>query len=809
MASESMLTPHATPGASHAGASPAGPPSQEAAASALPGTLRQLQTETLIITIAMLFCSVLVLLAVAWRVDEPDWIVATAVLVLAALFAAWWMRARTPLYTSILVIVAAFFCVLMLVYKGQTPAALTLLAVPIGLTTVLMGTRWGVAAAFICTLLLAADMLPGGFGAQIHALLPNPEVRAVAIALLWATVALFWIALRTLFTAVEWAWLHSEKSQMALEEARDAHVQLQQVLEDLSAANVQLTRLNQLAHGLREMAETARRAKEEFVANVSHELRTPLNMIIGFSRMIVETPQVYSRTPIPPALLSDLTVILRNSQHLSNLVDDVLDLSQIEADRMALTRERTDLREVIESAVTVVRPLFESKHFYLETDIAAEIPPIFMDRTRIREVLLNLLSNAGRFTERGGVHLRAICNEEEVQVSVIDTGPGIDTADISKLFLPFQQLDHSLSRRHDGTGLGLTLSKRFVELHGGRMWVESNLGQGSTFVFTLPFDTPHAATGGPSRWLTPGWSMIARTRPSLAPMAETQPRFVVLDEAGTLSRLVMRYLDGCEVTSVTDMHDAARELAATPAQALLLTDPALLHTREHHAGQTPNRAEAGVNLPADVPVILCPLPAAGRQLDAENPIMGMAGMANLAGVAIGATATLTDYLVKPISQEELISVVVNALKQQGRAADASATVLLVDDEPDELRLFWRMLSATERRYRILTASNGVEALAIMREERPDVVISDLVMPEMDGFQLVAACNANPALRDIPLIILSARDPQGHPIVSESITATLAGGLSAPQVLACIEALSTILSPLPIQGAKIQEAIQQE
>jgi CheY-like chemotaxis protein/nitrogen-specific signal transduction histidine kinase len=580
-------------------------------------------------------------------------------------------------------------------------------------------------------------------------------------------------------------------------------VQLKQVLEDLSSANVQLTRLNQLAHGLREAAESARRAKEEFVANVSHELRTPLNMIIGFSRMIVQTPQVYGKRAIPPALLSDLTVILRNSQHLSSLVDDVLDLSQIEADKMALTKERTDLKEIVETAVTVVRPLFESKHFYLESEIEEGLPPLLMDRTRIREVLLNLLSNAGRFTEQGGVKIRVGRSGNDVLFSVADTGPGIASADMSKLFQPFQQLDDSLSRRHEGTGLGLTLSKRFVELHGGKMWLESNVGQGSTFFFTLPLDHAPAATGGPGRWLTSDWSMVARTRPSLAPAVDTRPRFVVLDEVGTLSRLVTRYLDGCEIVTVPDLPAAIQELAQTPAQALLVADPGALSWSAHQAdsliSKPPVSKPSGFgDIPADIPVILCPIPIAGwAPLTPTHPTPDQQPNDNRPSDP----NAISDYLVKPISQEALLAAVTNSLAACGLNPDDPATILLVDDEPDELRLFWRMLAATNRRYRILTAGNGVEALAVLREERPDVVVSDLMMPEMDGFQLVAAKNSFPELRAIPLVIISARDPQGQPIVAESVTAIRAGGLSIPQLLASVEALSKILSPLPVPAAR--------
>lgn len=761
------------------------------AAPVLAVALRQLQSETLMLAMAGIFGGSLALLGMATRVADPAWAVATALLMLGLLLAAWWLRGRSFVATSMLLVSATALGVMLTVSWGRIPAALCLLALPIGLATVLVGPSWGAGLAALFTLALYADALPwGGFSALLNFAAAD-ALQTVAIVLAWTTVGLLWVALRPLLTAVEWAWSHFEKSQAALEQTRDTQVQLKQVLEDLSSANLQLTRLYQLAHGLREAAETARRAKEEFVANVSHELRTPLNMIIGFSRMIVQTPHVYGKRAIPAALLSDLTVILRNSQHLSSLVDDVLDLSQIEADKMALTKERTDLKEIVETAVTVVRPLFESKQFYLETDIEEALPALLIDRTRIREVLLNLLSNAGRFTEQGGVTIRVKRAGGDVRVSVTDTGPGIASADMSKLFQPFQQIDDSLSRRHEGTGLGLTLSKRFVELHGGRMWLESNVGQGSTFFFTLPLDPAPVAAGGPGRWLTADWSMVARTRPSLAPTADMRPRFVVLDEVGTLCRLVTRYLDGSEIVPVPDLAAAVKALGETPAQALLVGDPSALSWPNRH-----QEAATFAGIPGDIPVILCPIPIAGwTALTPEFP-RGGAGSSPAALAQPSDPNAISDYLVKPVSQEALLAAVTNSLRARGIDPQGAATVLLVDDEPDELRLFWRMLAATGRPYRVLTAANGAEALAILREERPDLVVSDLMMPQMDGFQLVAAKNNIAELRDIPLVIISARDPQGQPIVAESVTALRAGGLSIPQLLACVEALSTILSPLP-------------
>ena len=200
-------------------------------------------------------------------------------------------------------------------------------------------------------------------------------------------------------------------------------------------------------------------------------------MIIGFSEMAMYSPETYGPN-IPQALLADLEIVLRNSRHLSSLIDDVLDLSQIDAGQMALMKEPTALGEIIAAVATAVRPLFNSKGLYLRTDIPLNLPPLHCDRIRIRQVLLNLLSNAGRFTEKGGVWVGARQEGNQVVVSVADSGPGIKADEAAKVFKPFQQLDGSIHSYWTGSGLGLSVSKHFVELHKGKMWLESVPGAG-------------------------------------------------------------------------------------------------------------------------------------------------------------------------------------------------------------------------------------------------------------------------------------------------------------------------------------------
>jgi signal transduction histidine kinase/CheY-like chemotaxis protein len=640
------------------------------------------------------------------------------------------------------------------------PGVQTLLLIPVGLAAVLVGLPAGVGAAVVATAL--AFLLPTNLPA-------GPATAIVATVGIWAVIGLIAGISRPAHGVADWAWGHYGQAQALLEEARRGKAQTEQALEDLARANVQLTRFNKLAQGLQQAADESRRAKEEFVANVSHELRTPLNMIVGFTEMIMQSPKAYGR--LSAALLADLAVIHRNARHLADLIDDVLDLSQIEAGQMALSKESVAAPEIIEAAAEAVQPLYQSKGLYLRVEVAPDLPAVFCDRTRMREVLLNLLSNAGRFTERGGVTVRAWRVADDLHVAVADTGRGIAAADLGKLFQPFQQADGSIRRLYGGTGLGLSISKRLLELHGGKIGVESQLGVGTTFTLRLPLHTPLRLPPLPGvefvRGLQPGWEYLERTGPSLAPKPVVRPRWVVLESGKVLTRLLARYAGGAEIVAAADLPAALAALAAGPSQALIVNDASV--------GAALQRIRA-VELPAGTPALICAVPGAE----------GLPGWAGVAG-----------YLVKPVSHEALLAAL-------DRAGLRGKTILVVDDEPEALRLYRRMLAAAGRNYRVLRAADGAEALKVLHESRPSAVLLDLVMPNMDGFQFLEAKSQDPALRDIPVIVISAQDAAGQPVVSSALAVTAQEGLSAPRLLACVRALTEILA---VGGAPADRAPQ--
>lgn len=727
--------------------------------------LREIHTETTLLALPGLCLAGFLVILWANLFSDPlaGGLVGLTLLLLSVIV--WGLRQAHDLLLAWTLVIGLISASLIPTLWGE-PALLSLLTIPVGLASLLIGVPAGIVTTLACTLL-------------VHWLAANPTpisafTQVVIGVQMGGTVWLVWLTSRPLLTAMEWFQSSYQQSRYWLEQARDYQLERNQTLQDLADANLQLSRLNRLAQAMRQRAEEARRAKEQFVANVSHELRTPLNMIIGFIEMMMQAPEVYGRN-IPQALLADLAVVLRNSRHLSSLIDDVLDLSQIEAGQMALVKEQVNLADVIEAAIMAVHPLFSSKGLFLTTEIPTHLAPVFCDRTRIRQVVLNLLSNAGRFTEQGGVTVQAWQDKMNIVVTVKDTGPGIAAEALQKIFQPFQQLDDSIRRRHGGSGLGLSISRSFIELHKGQMWAESTEGQGTTFFFCLPVNLASVDDDSLARWLIQDWEFKERTRRPLVALPTDRPRLVVLERGNSLQRLLVRYLADVEIIPVPTLEAALQELVRTPAQALLINEPVV--------GECLQALEQSITLPYGTPAILCSIPG----LQDSAGVLGVSG-----------------YLVKPVAHQALFALI-DSLPIQGK------TVLLVDDEPDALRLFQRMLISSGRGYRVLRATNGRQAKELLRTQHPHLIILDLVMPEMDGFQLLIEKNRDPSLRDIPAIVVSARDPVGQPIVSQSLAVLRGGGISIHRLLATIEAMIKVLSPyalnLGIQGAEEEGAAQ--
>lgn len=645
---------------------------------------------------------------------------------------------------------------------------LVLLSSVLPLIAVITVSGWAGLMTEVVVVALVWIVTQGPFG---NALPPGQALLLIVAGVF--TGVLGWAARSELLAVAEWSMASFDQARKHLDEVREHRLALEQSREDLIQANRELARLSGRLKVLERIAEEARQAKTEFVANVSHELRTPLNMIIGFADVISRSPQVYGGR-LPPSLLTDIAAIRRNADHLATLVNDVLDLSQVEAGRMALSRDWVALEPTINEALAVVKGLFEARGLYLKSEISLDpaktsLSLVFCDETRIRQVIINLLGNAGRFTEQGGVLLQCREREHEVVISVTDTGLGIAEKDQRRIFEPFQQADASTRRQHAGSGLGLTISKQFVEMHSGKMWLESAVGVGTTISFSLPLENPAPLLIGDDhklrRSFTPddelGYRL--RTRRSTAPMPVLTERLVVVDAEQILPRLLEHYLPGVEVEVVADVVGAVDALRRSPAQAMVVNISPF----------APLSPGALGNLPFGTPAITCWLPG---EHDAAQRL----------GVV--------EYLIKPLTYEKLQTTL-------AKLGPALKTILVVDDEEDELHLFARMLEAHEQNYAVLQVTTGQRALNMLRSRRPDVMLLDLMMPGMNGFQVLEEKARDPAICAIPVIVISSRDPAGDLIVSNTLTVTHGAGLSQRNLVACIQALGKILAPASVEVNK--------
>lgn len=711
--------------------------------------MRTQQSEVINMTVPGLAVVALGILLLQPFNSFPTWGLISGWSLLLGSLLVWVLNRRSFLAAALSLITVVTILILSLILIARIEPALALLCLPAALAMLFFGIYAGTGLALLALLLIAAS--PSWFA------FTDPIILGISSALSVTVPGIVWLTLKPLLTTLQWSWGSYLSSQEALKQARDLQSQLRQSLSDLTGANEQLRRLNKLTQSLRIAAEEERRTKQEFVANVSHELRTPLNMIIGFCGMITSSPETYGDN-IPPKLLADLQVVLRNSQHLSSLIDDVLDLSQIDAGRIALSMSRVPVEIMIQAACQAVTPLIQSKNLSLQVDIQPDLPELWCDETRIREVLLNLLSNAARFTEAGGISVSARLEGHNLVFVVRDTGRGISTADQEKLFRPFQQADGTIRRKYGGTGLGLSISKSFVELHDGRMWIESDLGVGTAIYFSLPVDPIPEPPASAARWINPYGIPAEFHQHHPIEQSEIRPRFVVVEQSPVLERLLERFVEHIEIVRASSIASAVREIQTNGAQCLLVNDI--------NTGEVIDELKELHALPFGIPAFTCFLP---------GPAQARSDLA------------VANYLVKPVALETFIQAI-NELPQP------IENVLLVDDEPDARQLFRRYLSSYRRDLNVLRAGDGIEALQILAENTVDLIIMDLSMPRMDGFQFLETRETNPALRQIPVILISARDPLGQPLASNALTVMRGGGLSVNQILNSIAVLSQILAP---------------
>jgi CheY-like chemotaxis protein/anti-sigma regulatory factor (Ser/Thr protein kinase) len=485
-------------------------------------------------------------------------------------------------------------------------------------------------------------------------------------------------------------------------------------------------------------------------------LRTPLNLIVGFTEVMIQSPEYYGQA-LPPNYLHDLGIVYRNACHLQDLIGDVLDLARIEAAQMSLMLEKIAPQDIVCTVIKTVRSLAESHRLYLRAEVQPNLPEIWVDTTRIRQVLFNLINNAVRFTEHGGITIHVTQQGPDVRFAVTDTGVGIAPENIDRIFEEFEQLDSSTHRAKGGAGLGLAISRQFVTLHKGRMGVKSNLGEGSTFFFTLPADkTPHEPAEGES---------LLRTIQVGDVKNLDEPILLVVTRSPTAATMLTRYVQGLRTVVAPDLSRAG-EAAQQLMPQMIVIDQAndMLDTDQM---QTLIRAW---NLPQTI-LVGCPLPGEEilrQRLDVDG------------------------YLVKPVSHQSLWDV----LRQFGEEVDR---ILVIDDDQDFILFISRLLEDNPvRSYRVRSANSGQEALALLNHYTPDLILLDMVLPDINGDRVAQQIRTLEQARAIPIIFVSAQDVMDYQApMPGTVTIARSSGLTPSEVVKWIQALAaTAVSPRP-------------
>jgi signal transduction histidine kinase/CheY-like chemotaxis protein len=500
-------------------------------------------------------------------------------------------------------------------------------------------------------------------------------------------------------------------------------------------AEIEIRRVNMDLAAARDQALQANRAKSAFLANMSHELRTPLNAIIGYSEMLQEEAEEASQDRMVP----DLEKIRGAGRHLLTLINDVLDLSKIEAGKMELYPESFDINALVAEVMDTVRPLAEKNGNTLTVDCPNDLGMMTADITKLRQTLLNLLSNAAKFTDHGTIRFtvraEGIDGSSRLVFTVTDTGIGITPEQQASLFQSFTQADPSTTRRYGGTGLGLAISQRYCQMMGGAITVRSTPGQGSTFEARVPREMPDRRVRpeyvGEAPAATSGEPEMRRfTKPNADERRGRVASVLVIDDDPAVRDLMHRFLvrSGFQVLTASGGVEGL-ELAHSQRPDVIILDVMMPIMDGWEVIERLKRDASLVSIPV---IMLTMVNDRSR------------------GYALGAA----HFMNKPIDWRALEEIIKRTVRQR---PDLPLSAMVVDDDPVIRHQLRQMF--TGEGWLVSEASNGHEALERMAVEArlPSLIIVDLVMPEMGGFGLIAALRRMPEWHDIPIVVLTGRD----------------------------------------------------
>lgn len=498
--------------------------------------------------------------------------------------------------------------------------------------------------------------------------------------------------------------------------AREVATREQTLSQAVEQRTAQLAESMKMAQQAKAQAEEANATKSKFLANMSHELRTPLNAIIGYSEILVE-----EITDLKvPSLIPDVQKIHGAGKHLLGLINNILDLSKVEAGKVELFLETFAIAPLMQEITDTLHPLLTKNHNTLVVNCPDDIGSMRSDVTKLRQSLFNLLSNASKFTENGTVTLTVERREPDwITFSVSDTGIGMTPEQQANLFQAFTQADASTTRKYGGTGLGLVITQQFCKLLGGEIQVESEAGRGTTFTMRLPEQLQSPESDRPT--LQTSSSMNVQRE-----VNGTGSTILVIDDDPAVHDLMQRFLgrEGYRVMAALGGQEGVR-LAKQQMPDVILLDIRMPHM---------NGWEVLSLLKSDPELSRIPVMIVTIEDDQ----------------ALGSALGAVDYLLKPVDYDRLLT-----LLQPYRTQSSSCSVLVVEDNTENREMITRQV--TKAGWRVLEAENGRKALEVMQTEQPGVILLDLMMPEMDGFTFIRELRQHPQWRSLPVIVLTAKD----------------------------------------------------
>ncbi len=468
-------------------------------------------------------------------------------------------------------------------------------------------------------------------------------------------------------------------------------------------------------------AESANRAKSTFLANMSHELRTPLNAIMGFTRIVKRR----GADVLPEKQIENLDKVLASAEHLLGLINTILDIAKIEAGRMDVQPDTFDAGTLVDVCIAIAQPMIKQERVNLIKDVAPDLPPVHSDREKVKQVLLNLLSNAAKFTHVGQITVGAHRQGDTLVIDVADTGIGISEEDLERIFDEFHQADNGTTRQYGGTGLGLAISRHLARLLGGELTATSTVGVGATFTLTVPLRYGVEETAAP---LQPPAPLQRPPSRGEGQGDRSAPLILAIDDDPDVIYLLQENLGeaGYRVAGALGGEEGMQK--ARKLRPFAITLDIMMPNKDGWQVLHDLKTDAATR---DIPIIVLSI------VDKK---------------ALGYRLGADDYLVKPLDSEAVLAALNRLTRSNGGVPPRR--LLIVDDDPQVVDIVRQLLE--ERNYEIEAAEDGIAALEVVARARPDVILLDLVMPQLDGFGVIEQLEQDPNYRGIPIVVLTAK-----------------------------------------------------